>query len=326
MRATLKRIRGPLATVIVIAVSVLLAWFAASAALSRTASAELPTGLSSLLQADYGEDEQPQVIPRLDSAIIEEIQQEEQRPTADVEPSTRSFAPIFLLDGGNQEPPPLPTQDDTGALAQPPGSEPDAIAAPPTPDRPDSDDLTFGATRTPAGEAAEPVRTESPQLTADVTPPRPTARPTQSPDDTRTAQPTNTPRLTLTPRPTHTPRPPTSTPVPPAAPTQTPVPPAAPTQTPVPPAAPTAPTAPTPVPPAAPTQTPVPPAAPTAPTVPTPVPPAAPTRTPVPPAAPTAPTVPTPVPPAAPTMPAAPTSVPPVAPTVPSAPTPPGRP
>ena len=97
MRATLRQIRGPAATIMVVGVSVLLAWLAASAALSRTASAQLPVDLASLLQADYGEDEQPKIIPALDGAIIEEIQQEKQRPTTVDEVSEQSFAPIFLL-------------------------------------------------------------------------------------------------------------------------------------------------------------------------------------------------------------------------------------
>ena len=245
MLATLRQIRGLLATILVVAASVLLAWFASSAALSRTASAQLPTDLSSLLQADYGEDEQQQVIPPLDGAIIEEIQQEKQRPATEIEPSTRSFAPIFRVDGGNLEAPLLPTADPP---AQPPRSEPDGNQATSVPERtsmfdpivsdtPGTTDAEPAVVGTPTprpnntGTLTTVPPTDTPRLTRTPRPtdtprltrtPRPTdtprltrtPRPTDTPRLTRTPRPTDTPRLTRTPRPTNTPRPPTSTPEP----------------------------------------------------------------------------------------------------------------
>ncbi len=212
---TLKRIRGPLVTVIVIAMSVLVAWVGASAALARPASAQIPTDLSSLLQADYGVDERQQVIPPLDSAIIEQVQQEALRPTPAVDPPVQSFAPIFLIDEGNQDPLPLPTPDDTGDPAQPPGSEPDAGAATPTlPTSQTPEPTEAGPTPTDGPDNVDPAETDTqtprPDHTAiptDVIPTptqkRPTA--TRPPSNTATPRATSTPWITVAPTSTQTP-------------------------------------------------------------------------------------------------------------------------
>ncbi len=78
-----RQLRGPLTTTLVIGVSVLLAWVAATVALSRPASAQLPTDLASFLEADYSADDQPHILPPLDSSIMEVIEQDE-RPSPQV--------------------------------------------------------------------------------------------------------------------------------------------------------------------------------------------------------------------------------------------------
>ena len=92
---------------LIIGVCVITAWLAASVALAYDKAGVLPTGLASLLRADYSaEPEGPPVLPPLDVAIIESAIEDEQALLTPPEETGPVFVPIFIADEGNQAPPP----------------------------------------------------------------------------------------------------------------------------------------------------------------------------------------------------------------------------
>jgi hypothetical protein len=201
-RGRLRLLPGAL---LIIGVATVVTWVATSAALSDLRPKVLAAGFDSSLRADYGptEAEGPALSP-VDSAIAKSVAQDERDRSGEGGASEVTFAPIFLVGEGNQEPVRLPSGD-----VQP------AATPVPTP--------TIAPTATPAptpinGPTAEPTPTEpdqptpNPQITATVQPtpqPEPTqpVQPTSEPKATKTALPTAAPKPTKTEQPTATPKP-----------------------------------------------------------------------------------------------------------------------
>jgi hypothetical protein len=192
MRWRRERLHLLLGALVIVGVATVVTWVAASAALSGLRPNVLAAGFDSSLRADYGstEAEGPALSP-IDGAIADSVAQDE-RARGERGASEVTFAPIFLVGEGNQEPVRLPSGDVQPAATPVPTQPIDLTATPaPTP---------------PNGPTLEPTPTQpdqptpEPQITA-------TAQPTSEPKPTKTEQSTATPKPTKTEQPTATPKP-----------------------------------------------------------------------------------------------------------------------
>ena len=101
-----RRLRTPLGLVLIIGACVVLDWLAATVGLARSQAATPLPELRSLLTADYGaESEGRPVLPPLNVAIIKIAIEDEQALLTPPEETAPAFAPIFILDQGDQAPP-----------------------------------------------------------------------------------------------------------------------------------------------------------------------------------------------------------------------------
>lgn len=204
MRWRRERLNLLLGALLIVGVAIVVSWVAASAALSDLRPNVLAAGFDSSLRADYGatEAENPALSP-IEGAIADSVAQDE-RARGEGGASEVTFAPIFLVNEGNQEPVRLPSGDVQPA-ATPAPTQPIDLTATPAPTPPDSP--------TPEPKPSAPARpTPVPQITATAQPtPQPkatkTEQPTSEPKPTNTARPTSEPRPTKTERPTSEPRP-----------------------------------------------------------------------------------------------------------------------
>ena len=201
---------------LIVGVATVVTWVATSAALSDLRPKVLAAGFDSSLRADYGstDAESPALSP-IESAIADSVAQDE-RARDQGGASEVTFAPIFLVGEGNQEPVRLPSGDVQSAATPVPTPTIDLTATPaPTPPDGPTPDPKRTATAQPTPKplstpTAQPTPQPEPTQPVHPTPqPKgtPTLQPTSQPKPTKTDQPTSVPKPTKTDRPTSEPNP-----------------------------------------------------------------------------------------------------------------------
>jgi hypothetical protein len=205
MRWRRERLHLLLGALLIVGVATVVTWVAASAALSGLRPNVLAAGFDSSLRADYGstEAEGPALSP-IDRTIADSVAQDERHRSGERGTSEVTFAPIFLVGEGNQEPVRLPSGDVQPA-ATPVPTQPIDLTATPAPTPPNGPTLEPTPTQ-PDQPTPEPQITPTDQPTPQPEPTQPD-QPTPQPKPTKTEQPTPQPKPTKTEQPTAEPKP-----------------------------------------------------------------------------------------------------------------------